>query len=115
MYRRGDVVIIDFPHSDLITSKLRPALLVQDLSVAFDMRQALFAMISTVPRIGPTRIPVPLDSEEGRAMGLKHDSVVHCDVIHAIELRLASQPVGHCPLMARVDAALLVAFGLRGV
>jgi mRNA-degrading endonuclease toxin of MazEF toxin-antitoxin module len=83
------------------------------LSVATDMPQALFAMITTVQRSGTTRIHVKRQSLEGRTMGLTYDSIIQCDVVHAIQFRLASKPIGHCLVMAQVDEALRVAFGLK--
>lgn len=55
-FRRGDVVLVRYPHSDLITYKKRPALVVQDETVETGLRQRLVAPItSNLRRTGETR------------------------------------------------------------
>jgi mRNA interferase MazF len=69
-YRRGQVVLVVFPDSNLSTYKKRPALVVQDEQAPTGLPQRIVAMItSNVARAGPTRVPVTKDSPTGRRMG----------------------------------------------
>ena len=45
--QRGDVVLVEFPNSDLVTYKLRPALVVQDLRIETGIPQVILVLITT--------------------------------------------------------------------
>jgi len=57
-YKRGDVVLVTFPNSDLKTAKLRPALIVQADDLNTGLSQVIIAMISSnLNRAGhPSRV-----------------------------------------------------------
>ena len=61
---RGDVVLVLFPNSDLVTFKRRPALVVQANNLDTGLPQTVIAMItSNVARRGhPSRVFVSLES-----------------------------------------------------
>jgi mRNA interferase MazF len=67
-YRRGDVVLVLFPDSNLRTSKRRPAVVVQADRLGADLPQTIVAMItSNMARAGhPSRLIVKLGSLFGR-------------------------------------------------
>lgn len=46
-YKRGDVVLVLFPHSDLRTAKTRPALIVQADDLDTGLPQVIVAMITS--------------------------------------------------------------------
>jgi mRNA interferase MazF len=64
-YKRGDVVLVLFPHSDLRTAKKGPALVVQADNLQTGLDQSIVAMItSNLARRGhPSRYFVSLSSE----------------------------------------------------
>jgi mRNA interferase MazF len=69
-YRRGDVVLVLFPESNLRTSKRRPAVVVQADRLGVDLPQTIVAMItSNMARAG---------------IGLLTDSVVMTDNLATI-------------------------------
>ena len=75
--KRGDVVLVLFPNSDLITYKKRPALVVQADNLDTGLQQKIIApLTSNLNRTGPTRVLFRKESLEGEAMGLQTDSVV---------------------------------------
>ena len=79
--RRGDVVLVLFPDSNLRTSKRRPALVVQADQLGTELSQTIVAMItSNMARAGhPSRITVLASSESARRSGLLMDSVIMTD------------------------------------
>jgi len=106
-YRRGDVILVRFPNSDLVTYKKRPALVVQDENVDTGLSQRLVVMItSNLARTGETRVVVQEDSPAGKAMGLISDSVIVADNIATVREREIDKTLGRCPCMPEVDAAL---------
>src|SRR5438445_12524516 len=79
--RRGDVVLVLFPNSDLVTFKRRPALVVQADNLDTGLPQIVIAMItSNVARRGhASRVFVSLDSAAAKGSGLLTDSVIMTD------------------------------------
>jgi mRNA interferase MazF len=112
-YRRGDVVLVAFPNSDLRTFKKRPALVVQDETVHTGLRQRVVASItSNMARTGTTRITIRQNSNEGQQMGLRTDSVIVIDNLATIPDRAIDKVIGSCPVMGSIEGALKLLFGL---
>lgn len=112
-YRRGDVVLVTFLNSDLRTFKKRPALVVQDETVQTGLPQRVVASItSNLVRTGTTRITIRQNSDEGQQMGLRTDSVIVIDNLATIPDRAIDKVIGSCPVMASIDGALKLLFGL---
>ena len=52
-YKRGDVILVKFPYSDLVRYKKRPALVVQDETVETGLSQRVVVQITS--NLGPHR------------------------------------------------------------
>jgi mRNA interferase MazF len=113
-FRRGDVVLVLFPNSNLRTAKLRPALVVQADNLGTELDQVIVAMMtSRMFRANhPSRVTVLRDSPEGRGAGILTDSVVMTDNLATVTGRELDQRIGTLP-MADVDAALKHTLNLR--
>jgi mRNA interferase MazF len=105
--RRGDVVLVLFPHSDLRTAKPRPALVVQADNLQTGLPQVIVAMItSKLFRANhPSRVPICLSAPEGQQSGLLTDSVVMADNLATIAEVAIERVIGALP-MTEVDTAL---------
>lgn len=111
--RRGEVVLVVFPDSNLTRYKRRPALVVQDAGAPTGLSQRVVAMItSNLSRTGPTRVPVQRARRSGKATGLLTDSVIVTDNLATVLDREIDRSLGRCPDMVAVDAALRVTLGL---
>jgi len=112
-YKRGDVVLVLFPHADLRTAKPRPVLVVQADSLQTELPQTIVAMItSRMFRANhPSRVTVLLSTSEGRQSGLLTDSVVMTDNLATIADSEIYRVIGRLP-MTEVDAALRHTLGL---
>jgi mRNA interferase MazF len=112
--RRGDVVLVLFPDSNLITAKRRPALVVQADSLATGLNQTIVAMItSNLTRAGhPSRVMIQLSTPEGQQTGLKTDSVVMTDNLATVLDNEIDQVIGSMSPLAAVEMALRRTFGL---
>jgi mRNA interferase MazF len=106
--RRGDVVLVLFPNSDLRTAKRRPALVVQRDDLNNALSQIIIAMISSnlVRRGHASRIFVSRDSAEGKTAGLRLDSVIMTDNLATILETETDAILGHLPDLKPVNAAL---------
>ena len=113
-YKRGDVVLVLYPNSDLRTAKIRPALIVQAENLQTEFSQLIVAMItSKVFRANhPSRVLVRLNSSEGQASGLLADSVVMTDNLATILELAIDRKIGTLPMNA-IDAALRHTLGLK--
>ena len=112
-YRRGDVVLVLFPNSNLRTARLRPVLVVQADNLDTGLNQVVVAMMtSRMFRANhPSRVTVMCDSEQGRLGGVLTDSVVMTDNLATVSEREIDQRIGVLP-MENVDRALKHTLGL---
>jgi len=112
-YKRGDVVLVLFPHSDLRTAKPRPALIVQADSLQTGLPQVIVAMItSKLFRANHrSRVVIRLSTPEGEHSGLLTDSVVMTDNLATITEVALERIIGTLP-MKDVDNALRHTLGL---
>ncbi len=112
-HKRGDVILVRYPNSDLRTYRFRPALVVQTDNVITRLPQRIVALItSNLRRTGPSRVRVRMNSSEGRAMGLRTDSVVVLDNLATVHDRAVDRIIGRCTAMGKMDAALVAVLGL---
>jgi mRNA interferase MazF len=107
-YSRGDVVLVFFPDSNLVTAKRRPALVVQADGLQTGIAQTIVAMITTNPsRAGhPSRVTIPRSSPQGLRMGLLFDPVIMTDNLATILDSEFDRVIGRCDDMQTIDIAL---------
>ena len=112
-YKRGDVILVKFPYSDLVSYKRRPALIVQDETVETGLSQRVVTQItSNLDRTRDTRVLVRKDSPDGQAMGILSDSVIVADHLATVLPREIDKVIGRCTCMPEVDTALRRLLGL---
>ena len=112
-FRRGDVILVLFPNSDLRTAKLRPALVVQADDLETGLPQLIVAMItSNLGRANhPSRVLIRRTTPGGRRSGLLTDSVVMTDNLATILETEIDRVIGTLPVRA-VNTALRHTLGL---
>ena len=105
--KRGDVVLVLFPHANLRTAKPRPALVAQADNLRTGLPQVIVAMItSKLFRANhPSRVSVLRSVPEGHRSGLLTDSVVMTDNLATIAESEIDRVIGSLPMTA-IDAAL---------
>ncbi|HAK88220.1 MAG TPA: transcriptional regulator [Nitrospiraceae bacterium] len=114
-YKKGTVVLVLFPNSDLITAKHRPAVIVQVDELNTGLEQAIVAMVtSNLFREGhPSRIRLNKDSEEGKNAGLLTDSIIMTDNLATVRFFEIDRIIGSLSGIDKLDNALRVTFGLK--
>ena len=107
-FKRGAVVLVLFPESNLRTAKRRPALVIQADGLATGMAQTIVAMItSNLRRAGhPSRVTLEQNSARGKQAGILMDSVVMTDNLATIRETEIDRAIGDLPDMAEVNDAL---------
>jgi mRNA interferase MazF len=113
-FKRGEVVLVLFPDSNLRTAKRRPVLVVQADNLGTGLSQTIVAMVtSNLARAGhPSRVPVSLATQEGQQTGLLTDSIIMTDNLATVLDIEVDRVIGEWPDMAAVDAALRYTLGL---
>ena len=112
--RRGDVVLVLFPNSDLRTAKRRPALVLQRDDLGSGLDQTIVAMISSnlARRRHASRVFISAASREGQAAGVRLDSIVMTDNLATVLEREIDSALGRLPDITAVDAALKHTLGI---
>jgi len=113
-FKKGDVVLVLFPNSDLVSVKLRPALVVQANNLNTGLPQTIIALItSKLSRAGhASRIAVDITTPEGQQTGLLSNSVIVTDNLATVRNDEIRRGLGVFPDAALLDAALRHTFGL---
>lgn len=111
--KRGDVVLVWFPNSDLKTFKRRPALVVQADELNTGIPQVILAMITSNldRRTHPSRVFISLQSSLSRSTGLRTDSVIMTDNLAAILHQAIAEKVGQLTDLLGIDQSLRVTLG----
>ncbi|MBX9583203.1 MAG: type II toxin-antitoxin system PemK/MazF family toxin [Gemmataceae bacterium] len=114
--KRGDVVLVRFPHSSGARGKRRPGVVVQADSYAGVVRTVVVAQVTTnlSLRSDPACLFIDINTPEGKDTGLAFDSVVTGLFLWTAEVATAGPPLGFFSpaLMRQLDACLKVALGL---
>ena len=107
-YKRGDVVLVLFPDSNLRTAKRRPALVVQADNLNTSLRQTIVAMItSNMSRADhPSRAKLLLNSIAGREARILMDSVVMTDNLATVQENEIDRTLGKLNDLTEIDVAL---------
>jgi len=119
-YSKGDVVLVSFPYTTddgSTQTKRRPAVLISN-----DYNNARLDDVLLVPLTSntlraarePTQVEVLMNTPEGKAAGLRLDSVIDCTVIATIPKTLVVSKIGAFPqeVMEKVDQCLMIAMAI---
>ena len=112
--KRGDVVLVWFPNSDLQTFKRRPALVVQADDLQTGLPQVVVAMITSnfARRNHPSRVFIPLQSAAAHGTGLRTDSVIMTDNLATILHEAIAVKLGRLTDLTGIDRALRATLSL---
>jgi mRNA interferase MazF len=113
-YRKGAIVLVLFPNSDLRTAKRRPAIVVQANDLNTQLSQVVVAMItSNLSRADhPSRILIQIEDEVGQRTGLISNSVILTDNLATVLETAIDRALGSYSDLTSVDQALRHTFGL---
>ena len=108
MYKKGDIVLIPFPFTDLSGVKVRPALVLSGQSKSFDLVVMFITSQSKGERISRVKI-VPSDKN-----GIKTLSYIVCSKIATLDRSIVIGKIGYCEstAMNEVDEQLRQVLGL---
>ena len=110
-YRRGDTILVQFPFTDLSSSKLRPALVISQ----HEDDLIILGIFSRIPdRIKDAWVIIDEKSCNFALTGLKKTSIIKSEKITVVHHSIAKQKLGVLPqtLMRQVSEALKKALKL---
>lgn len=114
--QRGDVVVVEFVHSDLRTSSMRPALVVQSDHNNRRIGNTIVTQIPSRLRLlhEPTRLLIDPDTPDGQSSGLRMKSVVTCENLLTLRQDCVHATIGHLSeaTMTKIDDCLKAALGI---
>jgi mRNA interferase MazF len=95
--KRGDVVRLDFPFTDIPGAKKWPALVVQNDRDNQKIRKTVVAMITgNLRRLGdPSHFLIDPSRPEGASSGLNGPSLVSCNNLYTVDQAHVLQVLGH--------------------
>lgn len=113
--KRGDIILITIPFSDLTSSKVRPALVLSPENQSEN--DLIVALITTNihRQLRATDHPLRTGDKDFPATGLRLDSVFRMSKIFNLDKALAKRRLGGVPptLMRKLETRLKAALGIR--
>src|SRR4051812_30059661 len=114
--KRGDVILVRFPHPSGLRGKKRPAVIVQSDAYAGVVSTLLVAEITSnlTMAADPACLFIDANTPEGKATGLLRDSVASCLVLVTVYADTVAQVLGILsPVMKqKLDDCLKAALAL---
>ena len=114
--KRGDVVVVRFPHPSGQRGKKRPALVLQSDAYANTVSTVVVAEVTKnlTMRNDPACLFIDVSTAEGQATGLLIDSVVSSLVLVTVYTDTVAQVLGRLSptLLQKFDDCLKVGLGL---
>ena len=114
--KRGDVVLVRFPHPTGQRGKKRPAVVVQSDAYAGVVRTVVVAEVTKnlTMKDDPACLFIDVSTADGKATGLLIDSVVSSLVLVTIYVDTVDRVLGSLPpaLLQKFDDCLKVGLGL---
>ena len=113
-YKQGDIILVWFPDSNLMTAKKRPAVVLQSNNLQTGLGQLIIGMItSNLIRKGhKSRIFVDIHTEIGQQTGLLSDSIIMTDNIATVRLSEIYRRIGTFAELEILKGSLKHTFGL---
>lgn len=114
--KRGDVVLVKFPFTDLSSSKVRPALVISSDNYNHSNADAIFVAISSkLERQQQYDVAINRDDPEFSITGLKAPALIKTDKIVRLSKSLATRHLGQAgsSTMAKVNSIISGVLGIN--
>ena len=97
MTRRGDVVIVDFPFTDVPGAKKRPAVVIQSARYNPHILKTILALVTgNLRRTGdPCHVLIDPSTPEGASSGLNGPSLISCWNLYTLDQTRIERTIGH--------------------
>lgn len=113
---RGDVILVRFPHPSGVRGKKRPAVVVQADAYMGVVSTVVVAEITKNLALAgdPACLFMDVNTPEGKATGLIHDSVLSCLLLATVDGDKVAQVLGSlsAAMMQKLDDCLKAGLGI---
>jgi mRNA interferase MazF len=114
--KRGDVILVRFPHPSGVRGKKRPAVIVQSDSYSGSVRTLVVAEVTTNLAMARDAacLFVDIATPDGKTTGLLHNSVVSCLLLATVDAATVAMVLGSLSpqLNQKLDSCLKAALAL---
>jgi len=114
--KRGDIVLVRFPHPSGVRGKQRPAVVVQSDNYSALVQTVIVAEITKNLTLAndPACLLIDTTTPDGQATGLLQTSVVSCLLLATVDAKTIAQVLGTLSqsMTQRLDDCLKAALGL---
>ena len=114
--KRGDVVLVRFPHPSGVRGKKRPAVVVQSNAYAGKVATLVVAEVTKNIAMAsdPACLMIDVSTPDGRATGLALDSVVSCLLLATVDTYTIARVLGSLSedMMRKLNNCLKTAIDL---
>ena len=115
MFKRGTIVLIPFPFTDLTAAKVRPALIVSDASKTNEDFTVVFISSIIRQRLEPSHLLLRTQDKDFEKSGLKYDSVIQFDKLATLSKSICLGEMGRLDgkMLEKGDRMLKKYLGLK--
>lgn len=106
MLKRGDIVLLPYPFTDLSDKKARPALVISSDNFNNNNQDAIFIFITKTEYKTPFDLRIETDDPRFPATGLKLSSTFRTSKIATLHKSLAKNKLGHADINLLSDIEL---------
>lgn len=114
--KRGDVILVRFPHPSGLRGKKRPAVVVQSDAYAGSVSTVVVAEVTKNLTMAddPACLFIDTSTPEGRATGLVRDSVISCLLLATVDTSTVAQVLGtlSAPMKQKLNDCLRAGLGV---
>lgn len=114
MFKRGAIILVPFPFTDLSSQKIRPALIISDPKFSPDTVTVVFISSITSQKYLKTDILIKDDDTSFEKTGLKKSSLLRCHKIASLDKKIVLGEMGSITktLQKKIDGKLRIVLGL---
>ena len=114
MFKRGTIILIPFPFTDLSSQRIRPGLVVSCDDRRGDDVIVVFISSVLSKHVGKAEVVIQKTTPSFPETGLKVSSVIKCDKIATLDKRIVIGELGHIQktIQKEVDARLRAVLNL---
>ncbi|MFC1756888.1 type II toxin-antitoxin system PemK/MazF family toxin [Patescibacteria group bacterium] len=113
MHRKGKIILIPFPFTDLSSSKVRPAVIVSNIKHGGDLVVVFISSVKT-KRLQNTDVVVKSTSKNFSETGLKVDSIIKVGKIATLDKKIVLGEIGEVSeaIEKEINKRIKILFGL---
>ena len=114
MFKKGIIVLIPFPFTDLSSSKVRPALIISSNKISGDDIIVAFISSKKITKLQKTDVFITRNTQDFDKTGLKVDSIIKINKIATLDKKIILGELGEVnkKLQIEINKKIKILFDL---